>query len=91
MAVVDLHGGRPLASSSSSAGGGASARRYRQCSLHYVDPQLYMDRPGLAVHQVGGWAGYQGGGELGREVGGGGEADDDDKGFYMEEPRKRRF
>ncbi|KAG2430267.1 hypothetical protein HXX76_010365 [Chlamydomonas incerta] len=46
LAVVDLHGGQPLATPP------GSAVRHRQCRLLAVDSVLFGSRPGLVLHQV---------------------------------------
>lgn len=50
VAVMDLHGGRPLPAD---YGGRSAAQRQRECPVHYVDEDLFDSRPGLAVLQVG--------------------------------------
>ncbi len=61
VAVVDLYGGRtiyPAATPPPTPGGpiggdnSIKTLRTKQCTLHYVDPQLYQSRPGLIVHQA---------------------------------------
>lgn len=49
VAIMDLHGGRPLPAD---YGGRGSMLRQRECPVHYVDTDLFDSRPGLAVLQV---------------------------------------
>ncbi|GLC46635.1 hypothetical protein PLESTM_001899200 [Pleodorina starrii] len=52
MAVVDLHGGQPIASGPHTRGGGGHAARLKSCRLHPVDPVLFGSRPGLVLYQA---------------------------------------
>ncbi|KXZ44842.1 hypothetical protein GPECTOR_61g795 [Gonium pectorale] len=50
LAVVDLHGGTPLAGSTAARGAGGA--RHKQCRLLQVDPVLFSSRPGLVLFQA---------------------------------------